>query len=94
MKRPRWLERCTPAVLALLVATSVVPRPAAFVHHHADGGRAHVHAWGFGAVGAHADAGRDPDDRGGITRPRAAIVDHVHWQLPFQVARTAPRRRS
>lgn len=89
MMRSRRLERCTLAVLALVIATSAAPRPAAFQHHHADGGRAHVHAWGTGAVRARSDAGRDRDDRGGVTRPRASVVDHVHWQLPFHVAARA-----
>lgn len=89
MTRPRWLETCTHAVLALVLATTVAPRPAALMHHHADGGRAHVHAWGIGAVRSRAEAGRNRDDRGGVTRPRASVVDHMHWQLPYQVAARA-----
>ena len=84
MRRPRWLERCAPTVLAFVVVTSVFPRPAALVHHHADGGRAHVHTWGIGTIRPGGGS-----KHGGVTRPRAAVVDHVHWQLPFQVAARA-----
>jgi hypothetical protein len=94
MRRPRWLEPCTPAVLALFLATSALPRPAAFVHRHADGGHAHVHPWGEDVVHSHDDADHDEPaapggGMGGIARPHRELAGHVHWQLPFQTAARA-----
>lgn len=80
-----------PAVLALFLATNVVPRSVLLVHHHAGGERAHVHP--FGDEGApHVDPPAvAPIAHGlGLASPDTAGGDHVHSQHPYQLAARPP----
>ena len=87
-------ERLAVAVLALF-ATTVVPRGAYVVHHHAGDEHPHVHP--FGAEPDDDDDhgtleprdGRTDDGAVHLEDPEVSHVDHVHWQQPFQRASIA-----
>lgn len=80
------LRRFVPELLVLFVVATT-PRIGIVVHHHADGGLAHLH---LGATVGGDDRGtaRVPHASGGEGPTLAAVEPalHVHWQQPFAVA--------
>ena len=94
-RRRAWVGRSAPAVLALFVGTSALPRAGVYHHHHVGGEHAHVHAWGEDVVEHHHDDEQHHDHgpqpgRPGLEDADDGPLDHVHWQPPFQRAAPPP----